>query len=165
MEWRRRRQGEQEARAFLRESRREVIEAPAAAFIEGAHRGHTACTKDQGGKEQASLAPSPGEKFETPTSPDSHTRRMHALISQVKRRVRSGHNGTAVLTPHARRLKRSTLKRYVKAVPSRASGARPPADQSRRVVSVGHRFRLARPPVNPEQKLQGGFCQVQILSR
>jgi hypothetical protein len=50
MEWRRRRQGEEEARAFLRESRRREIKAPAAAFIEGVRHGHTSYTEDQRGK-------------------------------------------------------------------------------------------------------------------
>jgi len=84
---------------------------------------------------------------------------------QVKRPVRLGHNGTAVSTPHAPRLKRSALKSYVRAVPSRASSARPPADQGRRAVSVGHGLRLARPPANPERKSQGGSRRAQIPSR
>jgi len=57
MEWRRRWQGEQEARAFLRESRRKGIEAPAVAFIEERTVATPPAQKDQGGKEQPSPAP------------------------------------------------------------------------------------------------------------
>ena len=150
----------------MRESRRKETNAPAAAFIEGAGRGHTSRTEDPWGKEQPLPALSPGEKFKTPTSPRfSRPPHARALISQAKRRVRSGHNGTSVSTPHTRCLKRSALKRYVRAVPSRASGARPPADQSRRAVSVRRRFRLARPLADSEQKLQGGLRRAQIPSR
>ena len=72
----------------------------------------------------------PGEKFEAPTPSDSHARRTRALISQVKRPIRSGHNGTTVLIPHAPRLKKSALKSYVRALPSERSSARLPADQT-----------------------------------
>jgi len=34
-----------------------------------------------------------------------------------------------------------------------------------KAVSVGRKFLLARPPVNPEQKLQGSFRRAQIPSR
>jgi len=113
--------------------------------------------RPRGKEEQPSPAPSPGEKIKAPTPSDSHARRTRALISQVKRPVRSGHNGTAIYTPHVPRLKRSALKRYVRAVPSRASGARPPADQGRKAVSVGRRFRLARSLADPEQKIARRF--------
>jgi len=107
----------------------------------------------------------PGEKFEAPTPSDSHARRTRTLISQAKRPIRSGHNGTAVSSSHVPRLKRSVLKSHVRAVPSRASGARPPADQGRRAVPVGRSLRLARPPANPERKSQGGSRRAQIPSR
>ena len=136
----------------MRRSRRKETNPAAAAFIEGAHHGHATRTQDRGGKEQPSPTPPPGEKLKAPTPSDSHTHRTRALISQVKRRVQTGYNGTAVSTPHAQRLKRSALKRYVRAVPSRASRARPPIDQGRRAVSIGHRLRLARPLADPEQK-------------
>ena len=141
----------QEARAFLRRSRRKETKSPAATFIEKTHRGHTACTEDQGGKRETVARFTAGEKFEAPTPSVSHARRTRTLISQAKRPIRSGHNGTAVSIPHAPRLKRSALKSYVRAVPSRASGARPPADQGHKAVSVGHSFHLARPLLTPSE--------------
>ena len=84
----------------------------------------------------------PGEKFKAPTPFDSRARRTRALISQAKRPIRPVRDGTAVSSPHAPSLKRCAPKSHVRAVPSRASGARP---KSRRVVYVGRKFRLARP--------------------
>jgi len=149
---------------FTRE-RKERNQCPRGCFYRRSRPWPHLSQRRSAGKEQPSPAPSPGEKFEMPTSPDSHARRTRALISQVKRRVRSGHNGTVVLTLHARCLKRSALKRYVRVVPSEASSARPPTDQSRRAVSIGRRFHLAQPPADSEQKLQGGLYRVQIPSR
>ena len=65
----------------------------------------------------------------------------------MRRHIRPGHNGTVVPTPHASRLKRGTLKSYVRAVPSRASSARPPAapEPSSRAVPFGRGLRLDRP--------------------
>ena len=147
---------------FLRESRRKEIKAPAAAFIEGARHSHISRTEDRWGKEQPSPAPWSGENLEAPTSPDFDAYCTRALISQVKRRIRPGHNGTVIPTSHASRLKRGALKSYVRAVPSRTSGARPPADpeQCRRAVSVGRRLHLARPPIDPEQD-----CKVVSVGR
>jgi len=136
-----------------------------AAFIERAYHGHTACVEDQRKKRATVTRFPPGEKLEAPTPSNSHARRTRTLNSQVKRRIQTGYNGTAVSTPHAPRLKRSALKSYVRAVPSRASGARPPADQGRKAVPVGHRLRLARPLADPERKSQGGSRWAQILSR
>jgi hypothetical protein len=128
-----------------REGRWKEIRTPAAAFIEGARRSHTSRIEDQWGKEQPSPAPWSGEKLEAPTSFDSHARCTRALNLHMRRHIRPVHNGTVVSTPRASRLKRGTLKSYVRVVPSRASGARPPA--------------------NPEQELQGGLRRAQILSR
>jgi len=43
-------------RGFFAREQEERNQPPAAAFIEGAHHGHTACTQDRGGKEQPSPA-------------------------------------------------------------------------------------------------------------
>ena len=106
--------------------------------------------RPKGKEEQPSPALAPGEKFKAPAPSDSHARRTRALILQVKCHFQSGRSGTTVSTPHAPRLKRGALKKYVGA--SRASGARPPADQGRRAVSVRRGLRLARPLADPEQK-------------
>ena len=74
-------------KGFFAREQEEGNQPPVAAFIEGADHGHTIYTKDRGGKEQPSPAPSSGEKFEAPTPSDSHARHTRALISQVKRRV------------------------------------------------------------------------------
>ena len=149
----------------MRRSSRKGTKSPATAFIEGARHGHNACAEGQAGRRATVAHFPPGEKFEAPTPSDPHARCTRALISQAKRPIRLGHNDTAVSSPHAPLLKRSALKSYVRAVSSRASGARPPADQSRGAVSIGHRLRLARPPTNPEQKSQGGSRQARIPSR
>ena len=141
---------------FAREQE-ERNQPPATAFIRSAPRPRRPRRRPRGKKSNHRPLPHQVKKFEAPTPSDSQARRTRALISQVKRRVWSGHNGTAVSTPHAPRLRRSAVKRYVRAVPSRASDARPPANQSRRVVSVGRRLRLARPPIDPEQKIARRF--------
>jgi len=156
--WKRWRQEKrQEARALLRRSRRKETKSPAAAFIEGGHHGHTTRAEVQGEKRATVAQFTPGEKFEAPTPSNSHARCTRTLISQAKRPIRSGHNSTAVSIPHAPRLKRSALKSYVRALPSKGAALDPPLTKRRTAVSVGRGFRLTRPHDDPERKIARRF--------
>ena len=151
-----------------RSERKETIPT-AAAFIEGGEPRPRPCEEGQARERERATVAHSGEKLKAPTPSNSRARRTHALISQAKRPIQQGRDGTAVSSPRAPRLQRSALKSYVRAVPSRGRGARPPADQASqeghrrtqfptrptpsrpraevaRWSPVGHRFRLARPP-------------------
>ena len=151
----------------MRKSSRKGTKSPAAAFIGEARQSHTARAVVQGGKKSTVARFTLGEKFEAPTPSISHARRTRTLISQAKHPIRSRHDGTAVSSPHAPRLKRSALKSYVRTVPSRqvtldplltkVAGRSPSGtdsvspdpvltpSQNRKAVLVRREFRLARP--------------------
>ena len=115
-------------KGFVARERGEGNQAPSGPFY---RRGKPQPRPYEGGQtgKRATVAHS-GEKLEAPTSSDSRACRTRALISHAKRPIQPGRNGTAVSSPHAPRLKRSALKSYVRAVPSRGRGVRPPADQA-----------------------------------
>ena len=146
---------------MLRRSERKETKPPAAAFIEGAHHDHAPCEEGQEGG-RATVAHSPGEKFEASTPSDSRAPRTRAFISQVKRPIHPARDGTAVSTPHAPRLKRSALKSYVRAVPSRGRGARPPADQA---SQEGLRRAQFSPRPTPSRNCKAVSRRAQIPSR
>ena len=149
----------------MRRSERRETRPPAAAFIEGARHDHAPCEEGQEGG-RATVAHSPGEKFEAPTPSDSRARRTRAFISQVKRPIQPAQDGTAVSTPHAPRLKRSALKSYVRAVPSRGRGARPPADQASQEGLRRAQFPVSPDPIKtPSKSCKAVFRRAQIPSR
>ena len=153
--------------SFFSQEREERNQVPRGGF----YRGSTPRPRRQQKTkraERATVAHSPpGEKFEAPTPSDSRARRTRALISQAKRPIQPGRDGTAVSSPHAPRLKRSALKSYVRTVPSRQVtldplltkvAERSPSgtdsvspdpvltpSQNRKAVLVRREFRLARP--------------------
>ena len=115
--------------------------------------------------ERATVAHSPpGEKFEAPTPSDSHARRTRALISQVKRPVRSGHDVTAVSSPHAPRLKRSALKSYVGWFLPKQEALDPPLTKVAGRSPSGADS-ISPDPYWPRARLQGGSCRAKIPSR
>ena len=117
-------------KGFVAQEQEEGSQAPSGRFYRrGTPRPRPLRRRPRGRKATVVHSP-PGEKFEAPTPFDSRARRTRALISQAKRPIRPGRDGTAVSSPRAPRLKRSALKSYVRAVPSRGRGARPPADQA-----------------------------------
>jgi len=115
-------------KGFVAREREEGNQAPSGHFYRRGKPQPRPCEGGQMGK-RATVAHS-CEKLKAPTSSDSRARRTRALNSQAKRPVQPGRDGTAVSSPHTPRLKRSALKSYVRAVPSRGRGARPPADQA-----------------------------------
>ena len=150
---------------MLRRSERKESKPPAAAFIEGARHDHAPCEEGQEGG-RATVAHSPGEKFEAPTPSDSRARRTRAFISQVKRPIQPARDGTAVSTPHAPCLKRSALKSYVRAVPSTGRGARPPANQASQEGLRRTQFSVSTDPIKtPSESCKAVSRRAQIPSR
>jgi len=102
--------------------------------MEEARRGstsHAAVNKEKGNRRplinqvkqpKCSLLP-----ILTPTVP------TRALNLRAKRHFWLRHNGAVVPTPHTSCLKMGALKSYVRVVPSKASGARPPVTPEPRI--------------------------------